>query len=165
MKEFKPKRAKREFIQDISASPDKIFPLLCPVREQDWIDGWSYDMIYTESGFAETNCVFTTSYAHGTGDTWMVTRRDPESHAIEFVVMKTGSHVMKLDVSVREIGDNKSQLRWAITFTALTEQGNKFIHNDLDAVYPVMFTNLCTALEHYCTTGKMLKGHSAPQPA
>ena len=35
------------------APPDRVFPLLCPVREYDWIDGWECRMVYAETGVAE----------------------------------------------------------------------------------------------------------------
>ena len=38
----------------------KVFPLLCPVREADWIDGWNPVLVLTQSGFAEQDCVFIT---------------------------------------------------------------------------------------------------------
>ena len=35
----------KNHVMKIDASPDLIFPLLCPVREAEWIDGWSCEMI------------------------------------------------------------------------------------------------------------------------
>ena len=46
------------FKQLNNAEPEKVFPLLCPVREKDWLDGWNYKMIYSKSGLIEKNCVF-----------------------------------------------------------------------------------------------------------
>ncbi len=37
----KPNRVIRTFKQQLVAEPAKVFPLLCPVREADWIDGWN----------------------------------------------------------------------------------------------------------------------------
>ena len=36
----KPKRVTRTYTQQLVAEPSAVFPLLCPVREADWIDGW-----------------------------------------------------------------------------------------------------------------------------
>ena len=58
--EFSPKRITREYRQTINATPEKMFPLLCPVREADWLDGWRYNMIYSESGLVEEGAVFST---------------------------------------------------------------------------------------------------------
>lgn len=37
----------------LEAAPEGVFPLLCPVREYDWIEPWRCRMIYSQSGFAE----------------------------------------------------------------------------------------------------------------
>ena len=42
------------------APPEVVFPLLCPVRERDWLDGWTYDMIHSNSGLVEMDYVFAT---------------------------------------------------------------------------------------------------------
>lgn len=48
-------RVRKQFSrsQHVHASPEAIFPLLCPVREYDWIPGWDCRLVYTESGLAE----------------------------------------------------------------------------------------------------------------
>jgi hypothetical protein len=35
---FQSRRVVRRYCYEIDASPERIFPLLCPVREYDWID-------------------------------------------------------------------------------------------------------------------------------
>ncbi len=46
------KRIKKHMMK-IDACPEVVFPLLSPVREAEWIDGWSCEMIHSESGLAE----------------------------------------------------------------------------------------------------------------
>jgi hypothetical protein len=33
-------RITRRHTQHIEAPPEHVFPLLCPVGEEDWLDGW-----------------------------------------------------------------------------------------------------------------------------
>lgn len=40
MKIVKPNRVSRTYTQQLCAEPEEVFPLLCPVREADWIEGW-----------------------------------------------------------------------------------------------------------------------------
>ena len=54
---FKSQRVMRSYVQRIEAAPDKIFPLLDPVREKEWLDGWEYEMIYSNSGLGENGCI------------------------------------------------------------------------------------------------------------
>ena len=44
MTAFKGNRVVHEFTQTNSAAPEKVFPLLCPVREDDWLPGWKYQL-------------------------------------------------------------------------------------------------------------------------
>ena len=38
-KAFRPERITRKYRQTINAAPHVVFPLLCPVREAEWLDG------------------------------------------------------------------------------------------------------------------------------
>ena len=40
MRVSKPNRVTRTLAQHLVAVPSNVFPLLCPVREADWIDDW-----------------------------------------------------------------------------------------------------------------------------
>ena len=44
---FVAKRVTRSYRQQIDGSPTEVFPLLCPVRERDWLHGWDCDMVYS----------------------------------------------------------------------------------------------------------------------
>lgn len=60
MTDFEARRVTYEFTPTNDAPPDRVFPLLCPVREAEWVPDWKYQLIYSQSGFAEEGCVFTT---------------------------------------------------------------------------------------------------------
>jgi hypothetical protein len=74
----KPRRAERTYTQHLIAGPGTVFPLLCPVREADWIDGWDPLQVFTSSGHAEPDCVFTTR-AEPIDAVWYVTRYEPDA--------------------------------------------------------------------------------------
>ena len=50
---FKSHRVTHEYTQTNLATPERVFPLLCPVREAEWVPDWQYRLIYSESGVAE----------------------------------------------------------------------------------------------------------------
>ena len=52
MKIVKPNRVTRTCTQRLVAAPAAVFPLLCPVREADWIDGWNPPLAISSSGIA-----------------------------------------------------------------------------------------------------------------
>jgi hypothetical protein len=68
-------KAKRHFVSrnlHLESTPEKIFPLLCPTKEYDWIETWKCDLIFSESGFAELDCVFNTHFEGDVKETWVV---------------------------------------------------------------------------------------------
>lgn len=84
MKEgFTAKRIVRSYRQAINAPAEEVFPLICPVREAEWLDGWDYRMVYSESGIAEEGCVFTSHHPGEESDTiWIITQHDPADKTV-----------------------------------------------------------------------------------
>ena len=78
----KPPRVRHSFTQSINGTPGQVFPLLCPVREVDWIPGWTTDWVISQSGVAEQNCIFQTPPRPGAGvaSKWVITRHDAIEH-------------------------------------------------------------------------------------
>lgn len=116
------KRKELEFSGTIKAKAEEIFPLLCPVREGDWVKNWTCDMIYSESGAAEEKCVFRTTGAnpYHTG-LWTFTEYK-KNRSIAFVRLEKNiiSH-NRIDLS--ENGD-RTAATWRVISTALNENGN-----------------------------------------
>ncbi|AFM23189.1 hypothetical protein [Desulfomonile tiedjei] len=162
MTDFRARRVTQEFTHTISAAPSKVFPLLCPVREYEWIEGWTCKMIYSESGYAENNCVFTTNFPRGFEEIWSVSAYDPERYIIQFVVTSPEAYIMKLDISLSESGTNSTNISWIMTFTGLTPKGNTVIENHTGEPQVTRMGLVFKALEHYCLTGEMLKKSSLP---
>src|ERR1039457_1890234 len=104
MTAFKANRVVHEFTQTNPAPPERVFPLLCPVREADWLPGWQYRLIYSDSGVAELGCVFTTPNppASTTRDgaasetTWIVSDHDPAAFCVAFVWIDPGQIITEI---------------------------------------------------------------------
>lgn len=78
-------RVERSYVQLLHARPDRVFPLLCPAREYEWIEPWQCDLVYSSSGVAEPHCVFTTRFPDDSSDeVWVISRYEP-NRLIEFV--------------------------------------------------------------------------------
>ena len=118
-------RIERKFSHIVPATAADVFPLLCPVREHDWIPTWSCEMIYTDSGIAELDCVFRTTIG-GSEAVWSVSRYDPAARRIEFVI-HGGSHVQRLAVQVRDHGDAAAELTWTRVYTGLSADGDRLV--------------------------------------
>ncbi|HEY3450993.1 MAG TPA: SRPBCC family protein [Myxococcales bacterium] len=107
----------------VPAPVAQVFPLLCPVREREWLDGWEADVLHSESGLAELGCVFI-GRAGGNVGTYLVTRYEPE-RLVEFAV-HYGSVVERMSIQV-EAKSGGTDLYWSKTFTALSPEGNAWI--------------------------------------
>jgi len=124
---FMPKRITRKYRQTIHAAPDRIFPLLCPVREAEWLDGWDYRMIHSQCGLAEDGAVFATSLAGEEDTIWIVTLHDPVRHEVEFARFTPGSRTCTLRLEVSAIDGASSEVSVTYVYTGLTEAGNAYI--------------------------------------
>ncbi len=121
-------RTRRRFssTQRVSATPEAIFPLLCPVREYDWIPGWDCRLVYTESGLAEPGCVFQTNReADGGLDTWVIGRHEPSRH-VGFVRIN-GLRAIRYDISLEPVAVGLTELTWTQEITALSDEGDQHV--------------------------------------
>ena len=80
----KPNRVSRTFTQRLCAPPSQVFPLLCPVREAEWLEHWAPLTVLTHSGAAEPDCVFSTP-ASPRNALWYITRHEPQAGFVEML--------------------------------------------------------------------------------
>jgi hypothetical protein len=140
-----------------TTTPEKVFPLLCPVREKDWIDGWEYDMIYSHSGLIEKNCVFSTPRQGEMDTVWHVTQYDPERYEIEFLRVTPKENVVRININLISFENDKTKAMIEYQYTALNEKQNEFINNELDEVFKKMMGWWEKSINHYLETGEQLK--------
>jgi hypothetical protein len=155
---MKPGTIQKEFnFRQINEGPvTDVFPLLCPVREKDWIDGWDYDMVYSTSGLAEEGCVFTTPHHGKTETTWYVTKHDHVNHEIEFIRFTPGETVVKIYIRLKALPGDKTEANISYQYTGLNEQQNEFIENNMQDSFNQSMHYWEKAINHYLKTGKKL---------
>ena len=153
---FKAKRVTRNYIQTINAEPSRVHALICPVKEAEWLDGWDYDLIFSNSGVAEPGCVFI-SRSKGEKDTiWLITNRDDQACKTEFARITPESRVAHLTVRIEDAGKHTSRVDIKYTITALTEAGNNFIGNFTEENFVKDMKFWEATMNHYLETGKAL---------
>lgn len=156
MAAFKSIREIKSYTMKLCAIPADVFPLLCPVREYEWIEPWSCDMVFSASGVAENNAIFMTDFpAQGGRETWIVCRYE-QDRAIEFIRVVPEHKVNRLDVALTAVQDS-SMVTWTQTYTGLSEAGNQWIRCLTDDAYRTEKATLEKLLNHYLKTGTMLK--------
>lgn len=157
MPHFKAKRITYSYTQKNLAPPDKVFPLLCPVREKEWLDGWEYEMVYSESGLVEEGCIFTTRNPGEPETTWVVTRHDRGSHRIEFVRITPGSRVVHIRILLKADHGGATRACIRYTYTGITEEGNSFVDSYTEEQFNSMMVWWERSINHFLATGKKLK--------
>lgn len=156
---FKAKRIKQVQSQRFVGPPDKVFPLLCPIREYEWIDPWKCEMLHSGSGVAEKHCVFRTRFdGNSTDDVWVISRHEPNS-MIEFVRFNA-LWVMILSIVLADNGDGTTTARNEQILTGLTAEGNQILDR-ISTAFAFELKMGEAMLNHFLTTGKKLSTSDA----
>ena len=153
---FTARRITRTYRQIINATPEKVFPLLCPVREAEWLDGWQYAMIYSESGLVEEGAVFSTPHAGEADTVWIVTKHDPGKREIEFARFTPASRTCVLRLAVSANTATSSLVDISYTYTATTPEGNAFIESLTEEAFVEAVSFWEKSMNHFLDTGKKL---------
>lgn len=141
-------------VMHLDAEPERVFPLLCPVLEYDWIEDWSCELLHSVSGVAEEGCIFRTQFKVEGKMTWVVSRYEAPWR-IEFAGFVPGSHIMRLKLKLRPEGAGTS-LSWTREFTATDAAGEKWVAAYTEGEHNTMMTRLERMLKYYLNTGTML---------
>ncbi len=152
-----PVRVRRTYRQHLDAPPDRVFPLLCPVREVDWVPGWEPSLVLSASGVAEADCVFVTPGEAGEA-VWVVTRHDASAHVVEFVKVTPGHTVGRIRVQLHPEGPQQTAAEVTYQYTALGEKGEAFVRGFTEAAYADFMRAWERQLNHYLRTGEKLGG-------
>lgn len=152
---FKAERIIVSHKQLLKASTEKVFPLLCPKREYDWIEHWDCSIISPEQGFAELDGIFVTEFPGEEKEVWYIDRYEPNS-LIEFI--KTSeSKAVRYTITLDDLGNGTTSANWSQVITALNETGNKFIKSVSAEEFSKKIQGIEKLLNHYLVTGEMLK--------
>jgi hypothetical protein len=114
-------RLTRTFVQRIEATPEQVFPLLCPVREREWLPGWDCRMIYSQSGIAERGAVFETAHLNG-ATVWVVSDHVP-SRRIEFVRWQPDGLLVQIEITLGRHSQGDTAVCIAYTHTPVNDHG------------------------------------------
>lgn len=141
--------------QELSASAEKIFPLLCPKREYEWIAPWSCEILHSKSGYAELDCVFITDFPDDTKETWIVDRYEP-NELIQFVRFAE-SRLIRYSITLRDNQNGTTTAVWEQTIISLNADGNRFFENISEDQYDQEIKTLEKMLNHYLKTNRKLE--------
>lgn len=150
----KPNRVTRTYTQKLIAEPSIVFPLLCPVREVDWIEGWNPELVISQSGVAELDCVFVTA-ASSTNAIWYITKHEPSDCFVEMIKITPGVTACKLSIQVQPV-KSESEAIVTYTHTSLGREGDSFVDLFTEERYTDLMRDWEARLNHYLSHGTML---------
>ena len=164
--DFHAKRVARTFAHTVGAPAADVFPLLCPVIEYKWLEGWQCELVYSASGVAEENCIFITDFPDTGHQVWTVSRYEPPRR-VEFVT-SSRDLATRLDIRIEERG-GRTALTWTRLYTGLNASGNELADLHDEEWNQQLGARLHAAITHYLETGEMLVSQSGrasrPSPA
>jgi hypothetical protein len=162
-----PLRVLRSHTQQLNAPVAHVFPLLCPVREADWIEGWEPSLVITNSGVAEPDCVFVTR--DGSEDaTWVITRHDPDEGALDLLKIVPDTVVTRIAIRLRPLDGGTCAADISYQLTALSDAAANRVAAFSEQYFSEFMVRWEQRLNHYLGTGEMLRedglaGRSPPE--
>ena len=154
MKIVQPNRATRTYTQRLVAEPARVLPLLCPVREADWIDGWEPLLVVSQSGVAERDCVFVTA-AEPDDSIWYITRHEPEAGLLEMLKITPAVTACRLTIRIVAVADG-SEATITYCHTSLGAAGDAFVESFTEDHYRRFMQDWESRMNHYLRHGSAL---------
>ena len=157
---FVGRRVAHEAVQVHTAPAREIFPLLCPVREAEWVPGWKHRMVYSASGLAEPGCVFATPNDDGTESIWLCTEHDRERQRVCYVWVWPGMIATRLEFALAAAGEG-CRMTVRYEYTALSDAGDREAQGYDRGWFDQKVRRLEAALKHFLREGTCLGTQAA----
>ena len=158
--------------ETIKATMEKLFPLACPVAEYKWIDGWDFEMVYSECGAMEKHCIFrerlTGAFLFADPDletTWAVCDNDRDARWLRAVLLLGDRAAGMFEVNGQEHDKGSTKVTWNYTITGLNDDANEALAALEPGKIDAMLGFLGKSLKHYCETGEKLPAKDALEQA
>lgn len=142
---------------ELEADAKTVFPLLCPVKEVDWIDGWEdvCTLVYTDSGIAEEACIFETDIPLEGKALWICSDYDAKNTQIEYIKHLFGKAIIKWRMIVRDLPGGRSAIHSVYVATSLGKEGKAYVKSMGDKGATELLTGLQERVNYYVTHGRM----------
>ena len=156
MRVEKPNRVSLKYTQHLAAPPARVFPLLCPVREAEWVNDWRPKLVLSESGVAEPGCVFITPGIPEDA-LWMVITHDPEKFRVEIIKIIPGVVIGKITISLSAEGDDGCAADITYAYTSISDHGDRALEEFTETHFRGFMEIWEMELNHFLRTGTMLE--------
>lgn len=156
MRVEKPNRVSHSYTQQLGASRQAVFELLCPVREAEWVNDWRPKLVLTDSGVAEPGCIFITPGIPEDA-LWLMTEYDRDAFKLEIIKMIPGVVVGRISVSLTADVDDACSADITYAYTSISDHGDRALEEFTDAHFESFMVTWEKELNHFLRTGSMLE--------
>jgi len=164
MSEFRSKRISRKYIQINAGQPDKVFPLLCPVRESEWLPHFKAKVIYSSTGFSEDGAIFQTTHGDDEIITWIITKYNLNS-LIEMTYIIPNIKIVRINIYLVNHDKEHTETTIRYTQTGLTERGNAEVEKFTEERFNQQMENWEKAINYYLIHGKIISSDDHYMPS
>jgi hypothetical protein len=154
MKIVTPMRATWTYTQTLNAPPESVFPLLCPVREAEWVTGWDPALVVSSSGVAERDCVFVTP-AQPHDAIWYITRHEPREGFVEMIKVTPAVTACRVTIRLRPTADG-CEADIAYSHTSLGPEGDRFVASFTEDFYREFMRQWEARFNHFLCYGEAM---------
>jgi hypothetical protein len=123
------------------------------------LDYWQCELVYSESGRAEENCIFLTQFPAMGEAVWVVSRYEREPYLIEFVLTCPQTHVEQIAIALEPLEGGATTVHWRRAYVGLNDQGNQLIQELSGEHFTQKMTYLAATFDYYLKTGEKLLRH------
>lgn len=117
--------------------------------------GFSAQLVYSQSGFAELDCIFQTGNNELDKTIWIIPIYEKDKF-IEFVYHEHLSKVVIIKLSLTGISKTETSLQVEYIYTSLTEEGNKSLTKITKEAFKNQIKSWEVCLNHFFKTGTIL---------
>ncbi|HMM21998.1 MAG TPA: hypothetical protein PKA10_14865 [Selenomonadales bacterium] len=121
---------RKEFVHRVNIIGDKqnVFKAFCPIAEKEWVPNWDCTLLYSQTGIAEKNCIFTTKSDNMPEMVWVCSIYEP-GNEVEYVRIITGYFVTVINIKTTQVNEY-TECIVQYTHTALSAGGAHYILNN-----------------------------------
>lgn len=155
MRVIQPKRVRHSTRQSWKGHVSAVFPLLCPVKEMDWVPDWEPSLVISESGLMEMNCLFLEP--EGSNEAiWIVTGYKKEQYVDMYRILPNVC-VSRFSINLFNKGKDSTEAEILYEHTALSEAGGIFVSQFTDRKFSEFISHFSEAINYYLVTGKKIE--------
>lgn len=117
----------RTGILHAKAPIERVFPLLCPKREEEWIPGWECETIWSMSGCNEEGAIFRTTKPYGTELYWTTLRYEVRNGIVDFLIAAPHLYMFRFTLTIGAGSGGVLGITFTQVFTSISNEGNAFL--------------------------------------